>query len=169
MLALTTDDLIEYTAWQRARWQTFLREHPEALRLDAGPHGDGRFTTIGDLVKHVFGAERRYVQRLIDQPLTDYADVPSVDLDALFAIGEESRRAFLDLLRTYPVDQWDTPRDFAILAYKVTATPKKIVMHVLMHEIRHWAQMATICRQNGLVMPWSDLIGSPLFGGSFGE
>ena len=31
MLALTTDDLIEYTAWQRARWKTFLHEHPEAL------------------------------------------------------------------------------------------------------------------------------------------
>jgi hypothetical protein len=37
MLALTTDDLIEYTAWQRARWRSFLREHPDALRLAAGP------------------------------------------------------------------------------------------------------------------------------------
>jgi uncharacterized damage-inducible protein DinB len=139
MLALTAEDLIAYTAWQRARWQAFLRQHPEALRLDAGPHGDGRFATIGDLVKHIFGAERRYVQRLTNQPLTDYNDVPSEDLDALFAIGDEGRRSLVSLLRTYPPDQWDTPRDFVILAFKMTATPKKVVLHVLMHEIRHWA------------------------------
>jgi uncharacterized damage-inducible protein DinB len=169
MLALTVDDLIEYTTWQRARWQTFLREHPEALRLDAGPHGDGRFATVGDLVKHLFGAEQRYVQRLTDQPLSEYAEVPPEDLDAVFAIGEESRRALLDLLRTYPADRWDTPRDFTVLAFKVTATPKKVVLHVLLHEIRHWAQIATICRQNGLVCGWHDFITSPVFGGSFGK
>ena len=45
--------------------------------------------------------------------------------------------------------------------------PKKIVMHVLMHEIRHWAQIATICRLNGLVTEWSDFLASPVGGGTF--
>jgi uncharacterized damage-inducible protein DinB len=54
-----------------------------------------------------------------------------------------------------------------ILTYTVTATPKKIVMHVLMHEIRHWAQIATICRLNGLVTEWADLLASPVYGGVF--
>jgi hypothetical protein len=56
-IAFTVDDLLEYTAWQRGRWQAWLRDHPEALALSAGPHGDGRFTSVGDVVKHIFGAE----------------------------------------------------------------------------------------------------------------
>jgi uncharacterized damage-inducible protein DinB len=47
----------------------------------------------------------------------------------------------------------------------VTATPKKIVMHVLLNEIRHWAQIATLCRVNGLVVGFHDFLGSPVWGG----
>jgi hypothetical protein len=91
-LALTVDDLLQYTNWQRARWHTWLRDHPEALALSAGPNGDGRFTSVGDLVKHIFGAELRYVQRLRGQPLDDLATLPSDDIEALFATGEAGRR-----------------------------------------------------------------------------
>ena len=166
-LALAVDDLLEYTAWQRGRWHTWLRDHPEALALSAGPHGDGRFTTVGDLVKHIFGAEWRYVQRLTGQPLTDLATVSSDNVETLFSTAESSRRMMTDLIRDLDPSVWDVPREFVILGYNVTATPKKIVMHVLLHEIRHWAQIATICRLNGLVVEWQDFLGSPVWGGAF--
>ena len=166
-LALTVDDLIEYTAWQRARWLAWLRQHPEALALSAGPHGDGRFTSVGDLVKHIFGAELRYVQRLHRQPLSDLAEIASDDVEALFTTGEAGRRTLIDLIRDLDQNLWDVPREFLILSYNVTATPKKIVMHVLMHEIRHWAQIATICRLSGLVTEWSDFLASTALGGTF--
>ncbi len=167
-LALTVDDLLEYTNWQRARWLTWFRDHPEALALSAGPNGDGRFTSVGDLVKHIFGAELRYVQRLQGQPLNDLATIPSDDIEALFSTGEAGRRTLTDLIAGLDASLWDVPREFVILTYNVTATPKKIVMHVLMHEIRHWAQIATICRLNGLVTEWSDFLASPVLGGTFG-
>jgi uncharacterized damage-inducible protein DinB len=47
------------------------------------------------------------------------------------------------------------------------ATPKKIVLHVLMHEIRHWAQIAAMLWLNGIVDQWHDLIVSPVMGGGF--
>jgi uncharacterized damage-inducible protein DinB len=163
-VALTADELIDYTAWQRAQWRDWLREHPEALALDAGPHGDGRFTSVGDLVKHVFSAEQRYVQRLTGQPLTDLADVPTGSVDALFAAGNDGRRALRGLLANLPPDAWDWPREFIILGHHVTATPRKIVMHVLLHEIRHWAQIATLCRLKGIVPRFHDFLGSPVMG-----
>lgn len=166
-LALTIDDLIDYTAWQRASWLAWFRDHPETLRLSAGPHGDGRMTTVGDVVKHMFGAEQRYVQRLMGQSLSDFAEVPTDDAAALFALGDATRGSFRELLQTFPVDQWDKPREFLILSYKVTCTPKKIAMHVLMHEIRHWAQIQTMLRLEGHVSRFNDLIGSPIFGGEF--
>jgi hypothetical protein len=32
----------------------------------------------------------------------------------------------------------------------LTVTPRKIVVNVLLHETRHWAQIATLLRFNGL-------------------
>jgi hypothetical protein len=79
-LAVDLTDLISYTSWQRGKWHALLRQHEDVLRSSAGPNGDGRFTTIGDLVKHIFFAEKRYVDRLSNRPLTDPASIPSDDV-----------------------------------------------------------------------------------------
>jgi uncharacterized damage-inducible protein DinB len=47
------------------------------------------------------------------------------------------------------------------------ATPRKIVVHVLMHEIRHWAQIGTLFRLNGLSGEFHDFSFSPVLGGEF--
>lgn len=44
-------------------------------------------------------------------------------------------------------------------------TPRKIMVHVVLHEIRHWAQIATMLRQQGLPGDFHDFLFSPLFGG----
>jgi hypothetical protein len=46
-----------------------------------GPHGDNQ--TVGDVVKHIFSAEKRYIERLSDEPLTDTASIPNDNLEAL--------------------------------------------------------------------------------------
>jgi len=161
------DDLMDYTSWQRTTWRTWFDAHPDALKLSAGPNGDGRFTTVGDLVRHIFSAELRYAQRLAGQPLSDLTTIASDDVDALFKAGDEGRLALKQLVASYPEADWDSPREFKILTFQVTASPKKIVGHTLMHEIRHWAQIATICRMNGLTMEFQDFLGSPVWGASF--
>jgi uncharacterized damage-inducible protein DinB len=45
------------------------------------------------------------------------------------------------------------------------ATPKKIVTHVLLHEIRHWAQIATLLRLTGVTDDFHDFLFSPAMGG----
>lgn len=164
-LSLSVDDLLEYTAWQRARWFAFLGEQPGLLALSVGPHGDGRFTTVGDLVKHVFSAELRYVQRLKNMPLSDLTALDSTDLALLETLGEEARRSLKQLLADFPGQEWDSPREFMILNLRVVTTPKKIVFHVLMHEIRHWAQMGTLCRVSGHAPAAQDFLASPVWGG----
>jgi uncharacterized damage-inducible protein DinB len=47
------------------------------------------------------------------------------------------------------------------------ATAKKIVVHVLIHEIRHWAQIGTLFRLNGLTGEFHDLLFSPVLDGEF--
>jgi len=63
---LSLNHLLDYTEWQRKKWHDSLRKHGEqVLRISAGPNGDGRFEVIGDLIRHIFSAEKRYVERLL--------------------------------------------------------------------------------------------------------
>ena len=57
MLGLSFDDLLEYSEWQRGKWREWFRDRPEALALSTGDQADGRFATVGEVVKHIFGAE----------------------------------------------------------------------------------------------------------------
>ena len=165
---LTLDDLLDYTDWQRQKWQDWFRQHgADALRISAGPHGDGRFQAVGELVRHIFSAEKRYVDRLSGRPLTDPASIPIGDDEALFQFGRQSRSDLREFVLTFPSQGWDTPQDFTIVNHFLRATPRKIVIHVLMHEIRHWAQIATLLRFHGLTGEFHDFLFSPVLGGEF--
>jgi hypothetical protein len=60
-IGLSLTELIEYTDWERGKWHDWLRKHGDsALAISAGPHGNGRFQTVGDQVRHIFSAEKRY-------------------------------------------------------------------------------------------------------------
>lgn len=168
LVQLSLNDLMDYTDWERQEWQEQFRQHSDqVLKISAGPHGDGRFETVGDLVRHIFAAEKRYVERLRDRPLTDPASIPTDNIETLFQFGQQSRKELRELVETFPAQEWDVPRDYRILTYFVRATPRKIVTHIVMHEIRHWAQIATLLRLNGLAVKFHDFLASPVLGGEF--
>jgi uncharacterized damage-inducible protein DinB len=158
-------ELLEYTDWEREKWLAFMRQHDAGiLEIGAGPHGDGRFEKIGELIRHIFSAEQRYVERLSGLPLTDTASTPWNDVETLFQFGQRTRRDLRNLLETFPAADWDTPRKFTILDNSLSATPRKIVTHILLHEIRHWAQIGTLLRLHGLTDGFHDLLFSPVLG-----
>ena len=163
---LSLNDLMEYTDWERQKWHVWLRQHgDEVLKISAGPHGDGRFKTVGDLVRHMFSAEKRYIDRLSGRSLTDTASVPNDDIEALFQFSHQSRKDLREFVERLPAQEWDVPEDHKILNYSLTATPRKIVVHILLHEIRHWAQIATLFRLNGLRDEFHDFLFSPVMAG----
>jgi len=69
------------------------------LAITVGPHGDGRFTSVGDSVRHIFTAERRYIDRLSNRPLTSTASIPSDSIEILFQFGGQSRADLKEFLR----------------------------------------------------------------------
>jgi uncharacterized damage-inducible protein DinB len=162
--------LIGYTDWERQKWHDWLAQHSEALKSEAlktsmGPHGDNQ--TVGDVVKHIFSAEKRYIERLSDQPLTDTTSIPNGNLEALFELGQQSRQGLKDFIESFPVLSWDIPKDFEFVGWSLRATPKKIIIHFLTHEICHWAQIASLFRLNGFKSDFHDFIFSPVLGGEF--
>ena len=166
-MTLNLDVILDYTDWERQKWRHWFQQRgDQALEVSAGPRGDGRFETIGDLVRHIFSAEKRYIERLSGRPLTDAASLPSRNAEALFQFGDRSRKELREFVTGYAASDWDRPQDFKILNHEITATPRKIVVHVLMHEIRHWAQIATLLRLSGLPVEWRDFLLSPVLGGA---
>jgi uncharacterized damage-inducible protein DinB len=158
--------LLEYTDWEREKSHDWLRRNGDRILLTStGANSDTRFETVGDLIRHIFSAEKRYIERLSDKPLTDPASIPTENIEGLFHFGEESRKALRQFIETLRAEQWDTPRDYMIMNHPIRATPKKFIVHVLLHEIRHWAQIATLLRQNGLKGDFHDFLFSPALGG----
>jgi uncharacterized damage-inducible protein DinB len=166
VVSLTMTDLIDYTDWERQKWFDWLRQRgQEVLEISLGPHGDGRFEKVGESIRHIFSAEKRYIERLSDRPMTDTAAIPACDIEALSQLGQQSRRELREFIEAFPSEAWDSPREFKLMSSFLTATPKKIVTHVLVHEIRHWAQIATVLRAQGLKDDFHDFLFSPVMGG----
>ena len=85
--------------------------------------------------------------------MPDASGVKPGDADALFAYAGKTR----DALRSYAarLDQQDAaqPRAFAVQSGTFKMTPRKLLLHIGLHEIRHWAQIALGVRQAGLTPP----------------
>jgi uncharacterized damage-inducible protein DinB len=165
-ITLSLNVLIDYTDWEREQWHGLLARSGDAvLMVTTGPHGDGRFATVGEILRHIFSAEKRYIERLSGRELTDSAAIPSDNIAALFQFGQQSRKELREFVTSFPEQDWDIMNDYNILKYALRATPKKIVTHILMHEIRHWAQIATLLRLNGFKGEFHDFLFSPAMGG----
>jgi len=165
-LHVTVSELMEYTAWEREKWQAMFRQRGnDGLQVSTGAHGDGRFKTIGELIRHIFSAEKRYVERLTGRPLSDTASVPADQADRLFDLGRESRAELQQLVDSFPESQWESPVEFPLMSSIVRATPRKVVIHVLTHEMRHWGQVATLLRLQGITDGFRDFLLSPVLGG----
>ncbi|MEO8661591.1 MAG: DinB family protein [Bryobacteraceae bacterium] len=167
-IGLAFTELLEYTDWERGQWRERLRHGPaEVLDTSTGPNGDGRFAKVGEVVRHIFSAELRYVERLTGRPITDTSAIPADDAVALFQLGDRSRQELRVYIGTVPDGDWDTVNEMTLGTYYLAASTKKVISHVLLHEIRHWAQIATILRLSGVKAEPNDFLFCPVLGGEF--
>jgi uncharacterized damage-inducible protein DinB len=144
------EDLLAYLDRDRSQWHAWFRQQgPATLAVDLGANNTGRIRTVGELVRHIFSAEQRYVQRSLQVPLMDTSAIPADDVEALFAFGLASRRALRELLATFPDTEWDAPREMSFGGHTRTVTSRKMIVQAVTHELRHWAQVATFLRQAG--------------------
>ena len=162
--ALTIRELLEYTRTETEHWHRWLASQPVA-ELDL-PVGEGRTATVRGLIHHIIVVDRRYTDRLPGEPVSNYEDIPSDSLDALFGAFADTRTRLEAWLGAASDADLSRRMEFHTLsAGTMTASARKVVVHLLMHGIRHWAQLATTLRQQGHATDWShDILMSDALG-----
>jgi uncharacterized damage-inducible protein DinB len=150
-LTMTFEELLAWTAEERAKWRPWLVANPQALDLTLQP--GGRFGTVGSLIDHIFLVEHRHTSRLLFTELPAQTGITHGDLDALFDYAARGRARVHQLLRTMDVAAIDTPRDVVVADGTYALSPRKLLFHMALHEVRHWAQVASTVRAAGLAPP----------------
>ncbi len=151
-LNLSLDELLAWTGEERAKWQPWFHSHPGALNTTVQP--GGRFPTVWSLVDHTLLVEVRHTLRLKREDLPGQTGVAVNDIDGLFAYGARGRVALHAYLQTLTAEDATTPREVVVQSggnFKMT--PRKLLFHMALHEVRHWAQIAAAVRLAGYVPP----------------
>jgi uncharacterized damage-inducible protein DinB len=152
---LSLRELLDYTAGETARWEAWFRAQPDPAAALAVSMGEGRMDTVGVLVHHIFAVERRYAERLLGEPLTEFIPIPDPGLEVLFALQREARAGLERYLKEANEASLGESLSFETQrSGPVTASRRKIVGHALLHGVRHWAQIATALRQAGHAGQW---------------
>jgi len=150
-LELSYDELLRYTNDEREKWRRWLQSRPEAMEIVLQP--GGRFPTIGKLIDHVFLIERRHLQRLTGDPVSESTGLTGSNAPPLFDYCSSVRRELEQFARLIEDDDAMEPRTFVVRELTVSMSPRKLMFHILLHEIRHWAQIALAVRLAGLEPP----------------
>jgi uncharacterized damage-inducible protein DinB len=150
--ALTYKLLLEFTSGEQHHWHDWFASYPDAWTI---PFATGRMSTIGGVVLHIFAVELRYVQRLRDEPVTEWDEFRQSSIEEVFELGDFARGQLVDFLTSASEGELDKILTFKTLtAGVVTATKHKIASNIFLHGIRHWGQIATELRQNGFTDQW---------------
>lgn len=156
--------LKELLAWSRESsnfWKTHFAANPHLLEL---PCDIGGTANVQEFVRHIWGAELRWSQRLAGLPVTATEDFPKGPLDALFDLHIQAETIFGGLLAA-PDESWEQPYILNMDWVPPEArkmSRRKVALHALFHSQRHWAQLATLVRTAGFPSGFKgDLLFSP--------
>jgi uncharacterized damage-inducible protein DinB len=150
-MKLEFDELVRYTQEERDKWRAWFVTHPDALEVEVQP--GGRYATVGALIDHIFLVERRHLQRLRNAALDTKTGLSGRHAPPLFDYGASVRRELDQFVSELDEDVADEPRTFTLQSGDLVLTPRKLLFHCLLHETRHWAQIALAVRRAALDPP----------------
>ena len=141
------EELLDYSDAERAKWREWVAADPS--RLAAPFQARDRFPTIGSLLDHVFLVERRHLSRLEGAAPPDETGVKEGDWNALFEYADLVRADLRRYIADLDEREGTETITFAVQTGSHTMTRRKLALHIVLHEIRHLAQIAFAARLAG--------------------
>jgi uncharacterized damage-inducible protein DinB len=158
---ISLEEMLAWNDQASEYWKAHFDANPNLLDL---PCGIGGAANVQEFVRHIWGAELRWAQRLAAEPETPRERIPAGPLDALFDLHRQALAIYRRLLAS-PVQTWSEPYVLNfdwVPQEERTVTRRKIAAHALFHSQRHWAQLATLVRNAGFPSNFrGDLLFSP--------
>jgi uncharacterized damage-inducible protein DinB len=112
-----------------------------------------RLPTVGKLIDHIFLVERRHLQRLTGARLSETTGLTGNNAPPLFDYGSSVRRELEQYVADLDSDVADEVRTFEVREQMWPMSSRKLLFHILLHELRHWAQIALAVRLAGREPP----------------
>jgi uncharacterized damage-inducible protein DinB len=153
-LAVTLEDLLADYEATSARWNNFFTANPAAALV---PTDIARAKDVGELVWHIHAASFRLAQRLLGEELTGPDPFSATHgTPAAFALGAEAVKKLGQFLASASEATLEEQFEFKsrLTQQPISGTKRKLYLHVMVHAIRHWAQIATIVRRAGFPPDW---------------
>jgi uncharacterized damage-inducible protein DinB len=147
-VGITLEEMIAWNEEVANWWKAHLNANPHLLEL---PCDIGGNRNVQDFVRHIWGVELRWAQRLAGSPVTAKEDMPAGPVDALFALHTQAMQIFRELLKAGDASWSESMTlDLPFLSPENrNFSRRKIAGHALLHGHRHWAQLATLLRTAG--------------------
>jgi uncharacterized damage-inducible protein DinB len=147
-------DLLRYEETETTRWRGWLEKQPADV-LDL-PFGDParHMGTVREMLWHIFITEWVYGCVLNGKPFDAWDQFRKETVDDLFAIQREAHRLLSAYLATASEDDMTTRQTLSARGTTIEGSARKFLTHTFLHSLRHWAQIATVLRQNGHQTDW---------------
>src|SRR5579871_4048148 len=101
--AITIEELLGWCRESAGYWKAHFEANPALLEL---PCGIGGAPTVQDFVRHIWGVELRWSQRVAGLPAITPAEMPAGPLSALYGMHEQAMEIFGGVLADASLD-WD--------------------------------------------------------------
>jgi uncharacterized damage-inducible protein DinB len=134
------------------KWTTWFHANPAGLDVPCDIYNSG---TVRGLLKHIFAVELRHSQRLLGEEVIAYEAIPVSSLVPLIEVHEQAVRnlrkflAMADMTVLEEIIALQT-----VSAGTLHASRRKLFIHVLLHSMRHWAQLSTVLREADYPANW---------------
>jgi uncharacterized damage-inducible protein DinB len=144
-------ELLTYSDHERAKWRVWVEADPSRLALPF--QAGARFATLGSVFDHIFLIERRHLSRMEGATPPDSTGVQAGDAKALFEYADLVRADFRRFVTTMDDAAAAQPFTFTIPTGPMTMSRRKLATSVVLHEVRHLAQVAHAARAAGVESP----------------
>lgn len=148
---VSAEKLVAWNDSTAQHWRDFIIANPLIL-FQLCDIRNGK--TVVDTLQHIVAVELRYAQRLSGLPESPYEDIPKGPVDALFGAHELAFDMIRNLLAKPDYD-WSAEVIFDTISLgRMRTSRETILLHLTLHSIRHYAQLATLVRQQGFKPTW---------------
>ena len=139
-ILIQLQELLDYSDHERTKWRDWIAADTSriALPFQAG----GRFPTVGSLLDHIFLVERRHLSRLEGATPPETTGVAAADWKALFEYADLVRADLRKYVAECDAAEAEQPVTAITRAGTQTMKKRRLATHIVLHEVRHLAQIA---------------------------